>query len=158
MWLSTETLKIVHYGLPYPRMEKVAAISKWAPAQQFLRVCTDLKKRKGVHNCSRCEKCLRTMVMLKVTGNLDEFNTFQLPFRRVDFIRWIPGITIYISQIMDFILTRKKYGFIPFLVIPALSGWIQYLVKRGIPRWLYYRLKMKAYPVWDDPFIHNHKG
>jgi hypothetical protein len=155
-WLSTETFETVHYGLPYPRMEKVAAISDWKPAHQFLRVCTDLEKRKGVQNCSRCEKCLRTMIMLKLTDSLESFKTFQHPLRKVDMIRWVPTLMIYTSQVKKYILHNKKYSFLPFLVIPYLLGWTQYLIKKLMPRWLYNQLKMKVYPKWDDPFIHNY--
>src|SRR5271157_1845377 len=37
-WLSTETLQVLHDGTPLARVEKVAAISTWQPAQQYLRV------------------------------------------------------------------------------------------------------------------------
>ncbi|HMD89972.1 MAG TPA: hypothetical protein VKF38_12490, partial [Anaerolineaceae bacterium] len=61
-WLSTESLQVIHHGVPYVRIEKAYAISNWLPAQHCLRVCIDEDRRSGVNNCGRCDKCLRTMV------------------------------------------------------------------------------------------------
>jgi hypothetical protein len=154
-WLSTETIEMIYFGASYPRMEKVAAISSWRPAGQFLRVCTNLQGRHGVQNCSRCEKCLRTMIMLKVTGGLEYYKTFNRTIRKIDFFRWMPAYVIHCPELMNYIIAYKKYEYIPYLVIPSILGWAQYLLKKFIPHWLFNWLKKRAYPVLDDPFSYN---
>ena len=78
--LSTERLEVVHDGASKGRLQKVEAISGWAPAQNYLRVCTNVKKRYGVRNCSRCEKCLRTMDYAQSGRDTTEFQDFQTAF------------------------------------------------------------------------------
>lgn len=76
--LSTETVEVVHDGAGYKRTEKTAAISAWPVTYEHLRVCTKVGK---MVNCSRCEKCLRTMVTLDMMGALQNYTTFEKPVR-----------------------------------------------------------------------------
>lgn len=69
---STETLSLIHDGANATRVEKVAAIAGDRLVQQTLRVCN----KAGAYNCGRCEKCLRTMINLRLAGALDNFATF----------------------------------------------------------------------------------
>lgn len=55
-------------------MKKTKLISCDIVVQDHLRVC--YLNRKNKFNCGVCEKCLRTMVALKVCGNLEKFKTF----------------------------------------------------------------------------------
>jgi hypothetical protein len=76
LW-STETLEIVHDGCEATRVEKVARIAQSGAALRYLRVCWE--NRDGAYNCGRCEKCLRTMISLRVAGALDRCATFDRP-------------------------------------------------------------------------------
>ena len=59
---SNEAVEIVHDGAEVPRVDKLRTIIACAPAVANLRVCaTDMNV-----NCGRCEKCLRTMIPLRL--------------------------------------------------------------------------------------------
>jgi hypothetical protein len=76
LW-STERTEFVHCGAEATRIEKCRVVGQSDVAMARLRVCsmwpTDL------YNCGECEKCLRTMINLKVAGALDRCQT--LPHR-----------------------------------------------------------------------------
>jgi hypothetical protein len=76
LW-STETVDIVHSGGESTRAEKIARLSRSSVALAHLRVCW--QNVEGAYNCCRCEKCLRTMVELKLCGVLDTMEVFPLP-------------------------------------------------------------------------------
>jgi hypothetical protein len=80
---STPGLEFVPDGLEATRADKVSLISQYDIALRSLRVC--LKNPPGAFNCGRCEKCLRTMIDLRVAGVLDRYTTFktQLDLKRV---------------------------------------------------------------------------
>lgn len=72
LW-SGSRLTVIHDGSEQDRVRKVFDIAEHAVAVQNLRVChnntSDL-------NCCRCEKCIRTMVALKLCGALHLATTF----------------------------------------------------------------------------------
>jgi hypothetical protein len=76
LW-STETTEIVHDGNESGRPQKVARIAQSEAALRWLRVCWE--NRDHAYNCGRCEKCLRTMVNLRIAGVLDRCPTFARP-------------------------------------------------------------------------------
>lgn len=76
--LSSEVLDIIHDGAAYTRVAKTNAISGWPLTFDNLRVCI---YGEGLNNCSRCEKCVRTMVTLDMSGALENYATFQGPLR-----------------------------------------------------------------------------
>jgi hypothetical protein len=63
LW-STETLEIDHDGGEL-RIEKLRAIIQYPEALDRLRVCWEYP---GKFNCGICEKCIRTMLGLRVLG------------------------------------------------------------------------------------------
>jgi 7-cyano-7-deazaguanine synthase in queuosine biosynthesis len=65
LW-STEEVEILYDGFETPRVEKAGTISQWDVAMDYLRVC--YLNEKGSYNCGRCEKCVRTMVALRIFG------------------------------------------------------------------------------------------
>lgn len=73
LW-STEEVEIVHDGCEASRIEKIQAVAGHAPALSRLRVCWE--NRGGAYNCGRCEKCLRTMVILRALGLSPRCPTF----------------------------------------------------------------------------------
>ncbi len=76
LW-STEHTTIVHDGCEAARVEKVAAVARCDLVLRTLRVCWE--NPAGAYNCGRCEKCLRTMVDLRIAGVLDRCTTFARP-------------------------------------------------------------------------------
>ena len=67
--LSTETLRSISTGCQYTRVEKTAKVTDWAVAQRYLNVCVNADARG--RNCSRCEKCCRTLLTLELLGKLE---------------------------------------------------------------------------------------
>ena len=82
LW-STEEIDIVHDGCEATRPEKTATIAASDTALRYLRVCWQLDERaswegrEGIYNCGRCEKCVRTMVALRLAGALERCPTFD---------------------------------------------------------------------------------
>jgi hypothetical protein len=76
LW-GTENLAIVHDGCEATRVVKVARIAESETALRYLRVCW--KNTNGAYNCGRCEKCLRTMIALRLAGKLEQCATFDRP-------------------------------------------------------------------------------
>jgi hypothetical protein len=75
LW-STEYLSIAHDGTEYNRFEKIInVISKSNLAFKYLRVCP--QNIKGKYNCSKCFKCLITMIYLICAKALNKFETFD---------------------------------------------------------------------------------
>jgi hypothetical protein len=78
LW-STDATEIIHDGGDATRVEKARLIGTSEVALQSLRVCWE--NRGGLYNCGRCEKCIRTMVNLRVAGVFERCTTFD---RRLD--------------------------------------------------------------------------
>jgi len=86
LW-GTESLEFVHDGAEATRVAKARFIAEHEVALESLRVCW--RNPGGLYNCGQCEKCLRTMVNLRVAGALDKCTTFPVPLdlervRRID--------------------------------------------------------------------------
>jgi hypothetical protein len=74
LW-STERTEFVHDGCEASRLEKVERIVREVPrAARSLQVCETAFG--GEVNCCACEKCLRTMLALRLCGVLDQAVTF----------------------------------------------------------------------------------
>ena len=61
---SSSDLAIVHDGSTFTRVEKTGAIAQSEAALSVINVCDNLVPGHGYRNCSRCQKCLRTMITL----------------------------------------------------------------------------------------------
>ncbi|HMD89971.1 MAG TPA: hypothetical protein VKF38_12485 [Anaerolineaceae bacterium] len=153
-WLSTETLQALHDGTPIARVDKVTAISTWHPAQQFLRVCVDDSQRYGVNNCSKCEKCLRTMIVLEICGTLKSFKTFQQPFGLWDIIRWVPPYDslVWFPQMLQCARVRGKTEYIFPIWFANLRGKLWNWLRKMIPKPLFNYLKKRNFPYQKDLF------
>lgn len=67
--LSSSTMDVVHFGTAYTRFMKVEGLARHPALLNRLEVCGRLPKDKlGRLNCSRCQKCLRTMAALDLCG------------------------------------------------------------------------------------------
>lgn len=77
--LASETLDIFCDDFYTSRLEKTEFISQFLVAQQFLDVCLN-EKRLERKNCSKCDKCIRTMWQLETLGALNNFSgVFDVP-------------------------------------------------------------------------------
>ena len=70
LW-SSANLHVTHVGAEHARSDKLREIASEPVVQKHLRVCLENNSPTG--NCSRCEKCLRTMLVLFQCGKLDQF-------------------------------------------------------------------------------------
>ncbi|MEI6211921.1 MAG: hypothetical protein WCR06_09900 [bacterium] len=75
LW-SSEQLSFEHHGVERSRMAKVLAISENPLVRRHLRVCWKNRGRRS--NCCKCEKCVRTMLILKALNRLQPFEAFPL--------------------------------------------------------------------------------
>jgi hypothetical protein len=64
--LGSTSFSVRHDGAAASRIEKVALVAQWSQALQYLRVCWEGPNKGG--NCSRCEKCIRTILDFRVAG------------------------------------------------------------------------------------------
>ncbi|MGQ0612903.1 MAG: hypothetical protein ACT4PV_04065 [Planctomycetaceae bacterium] len=67
LW-STEAMEFRHDGFEHHRADKIRALAAHPEMLPGLRVCW--RSKDGTANCSRCEKCLRTMAKLLTCGAL----------------------------------------------------------------------------------------
>jgi hypothetical protein len=80
LW-SNEEIEIVHDGCEASRIQKVCAIAPEELALRHLRVC--LVTSPDSYNCGRCEKCIRTMIGLRIAGVTSAPTLPILDLRRV---------------------------------------------------------------------------
>lgn len=89
LW-SSSILKIVHFGADYWRAEKLRAIAGEDLVRRHLRVCWMNLSEQA--NCCRCEKCIRTMLVLAGVGQLSDFPVFGGGTGFVESIRNLPPL------------------------------------------------------------------
>ncbi len=92
---SSSRLEVVHIGAEHWRADKLRAIADEELVRRHLRVCWENRSPQG--NCGRCEKCIRTMLILAQAGCLEDFQAFdggtqlvasidELPFLRPELV------------------------------------------------------------------------
>ncbi|MFT3882887.1 MAG: hypothetical protein QM703_24935 [Gemmatales bacterium] len=78
---GSDELDVVHYGCDVTRSQKTMYISQSDAILKILRVCISGSHHSAEqYNCGKCEKCLRTMMDLRLAGALDRCTTFRHPF------------------------------------------------------------------------------
>lgn len=77
---SSSKMRIIFEGASHSRAEKMEALAGERIVLENLHVCFMGPDTHGQDdtNCSRCEKCLRTMLVLDALGKLDECPMFDL--------------------------------------------------------------------------------
>ncbi len=76
LWSSEQT-QLVHDGCEATRMQKLARVAQSDLALRHLRVCSNYQP--GRYNCCECEKCIRTMIGLRLLGALERAPAFDKP-------------------------------------------------------------------------------
>jgi hypothetical protein len=74
---STSALRLLDDGLELLRKEKVTLLSQWGTGRRLMQPCHYVQiPEAGKINCGRCEKCVRTMLVLLGIGVLDKVDAF----------------------------------------------------------------------------------
>ena len=164
--MNTDTLTFYSAGTEATRIEKQEAIADYPAAQKFLSVCGieydggEIAENK--YNCSRCEKCVRTMTNFYAINKLDNFaGVFDVQDYKANFAkrlgRWM-GICKkhYIHDLMPRL--RQNNIKIPFGArVYALLFWRPYsflkkkLRNSRFMRRLYYKFNI-------DKKIHGYRS
>jgi hypothetical protein len=109
--LSTERFESVSTGCQYTRVEKTRIALRLPETRTTLNVCT--VPRADGRNCSRCWKCLRTLVTLELLGELDGFGAvfdierYRKSRERIEYLMLLPGRTEdpFIRELYEFAQT-----------------------------------------------------
>ena len=96
LW-STEGVEIIHDGAEVRRVDKVVQLAENPLALANLQVCAHEVAR----NCGRCEKCLRTMIPLKLVGVSTPAFPPMPPLREIK--------KIHIANEIEMIFFRENY-------------------------------------------------
>ena len=75
--LSTENLEFILHGAQYTRVEKTLKISKNELSYKYLDVCVSSQEytdTECIINCSKCYKCLRTLVTLDYYNIINKYD------------------------------------------------------------------------------------
>ncbi len=100
LWSIPGRLEIIHDDASVHRRDKIIELTREPLVQQHLRVCW--RNLSSAGNCSRCEKCLRTMVTIETTGRLDAFHrVFDTRTRLPDLLDELPAIPPHLLFIWD---------------------------------------------------------
>jgi len=97
--LSTRGTSVLHDGASHGRGAKIAFISRFDVAMDALHVCY---RGKDDANCGECEKCLRTLMWLELSGRRDACRTFAagpLDLRRVERIFLVSSLQPYYREL-----------------------------------------------------------
>jgi hypothetical protein len=134
--LSTDTMDIIHHGSTHPRVGKLQVIADWELAQNILWVCQEHKFSRFGWNCSRCDKCNRTMIPLYVLGKLSKFKMFSKPYKKdLDTLWWIRKFSMrhdFVTEMFPFI-KKHRPDFIPWFRIIVLFGVIRNFLVTRLP-------------------------
>ena len=162
--LSSDRLNIIHHGATHRRVDKILEICHWKFAQDNLRVCFNKDYDEHSLNCSRCEKCTRTMVPLYALGVMDKFSTFKKPFRSNRDGLWVARkfnpTQRYLPETYPFVKMHKP-DFFPWLTAATVLGYLRYWLLRLIPRFIKQKFRRFGYFVdhrkeentFEDPSI-----
>ncbi len=72
---SAENMEIIHDDADLYRLEKLKTMDSEPLVRRHLRVCWENNSASG--NCSRCDKCVRTMIVLYLRGQLRHYPVFD---------------------------------------------------------------------------------
>jgi len=85
---SSERLSVINVGSEAWRNVKLKSIAGEALVREHLRVCWENREAAG--NCSRCEKCVRTRLLLAGCGELDNYPGFKNGDSLLDDVNALP--------------------------------------------------------------------
>ncbi|MCE1253732.1 MAG: hypothetical protein LWX83_09315 [Anaerolineae bacterium] len=136
--LRTESLEFLDCGTSHNRFDKLMELADWKEVQQNLRVCINGYHDDSQCNCGVCSKCLRTRVVLAVTGKLEKFATFSGDFTFKDYLRWGRWLEVGYGwewSVLKYCWRVSKKNIFAVLVGISL-GYIRYFLKKIFPEWI----------------------
>jgi len=122
---SSEALRVRHFGEQSNRIHKIRAIAHEPLVRRNLHVCLKAHSDNGHGNCSRCEKCVRTMVILAQCDALDHFPVFSPRKTLPDLVDDLPGISPAIQVFWQDILVEG--------LPPDLTAAVERFLQRAPP-------------------------
>jgi hypothetical protein len=148
---STPSFQVEHDGSEATRYQKIGSIKDFPVALKYLRVCW--RNWDDKYNCGRCEKCLRTILILRLHGALDRAITLPAFDPRVYALAEFPRYTLYYYE--ELLARAKVAGDSAAvtaceLILGKRIRWqlLSYKVKRKLNRLLHRRgYKSPAAPV-----------
>jgi hypothetical protein len=156
-WLSTEGLEVVYHGGGISRMEKMAVVAGWPSTYDRLLVCTR-ENKVGMHNCGKCEKCLRVMANLELAGHSGIFSTLPREISGWNFLRWAFLLKMkaeFSIPILRRAWQTRRYGIWLWMLLVFALGKIRKglraLIIGALPEQVRFRLKAIIYGVKRDP-------
>ena len=120
---STERLEVRHVGDTHWRADKLREVGDEPLVRRHLRVCWE--NRSAALNCGRCEKCLRTQLVLLSAGQLAAMEVF-------------PGGPP-LEQVVDEVSAFETEGLVPVYrelaeqLPPPVADAVRRLVHRSFP-------------------------
>jgi hypothetical protein len=99
---SSAKLAVDHIGADVWRAEKLRRIAHENIVRRHLRVCWE--NFDPQLNCCRCEKCIRTMLILETCGQLGHYESFRGGRGLLDAIDRIPSLHGPIIRVYELLL------------------------------------------------------
>lgn len=144
LW-SSGRLKVEHDDAGVGRIGKLPKIARHPLVERHLRVCWENRSRTG--NCSRCEKCIRTMLALELCNGLQGSRAFDLSVsvpQLIDSIGAVDHELLMIYEDMRSIVTDAELAAaVDGLIARSRSPW-----KGPILRYFDQRRAAAAKPQW----------
>jgi hypothetical protein len=142
-FLSSDTLELIHHGAMYRRVEKTKMISGWKVAQENLTICSYAVMDGHLKNCSRCEKCVRTMLPIYALGRMDDFVTFLKPLKNNrEGLWWArkfdPSKSYFTKEVFRFAKVHNKrlvFWIRAGVVLGYVRSWILNLIPGFVKQW-----------------------
>jgi hypothetical protein len=104
LW-SSERVEVSHYGEWAGREEKLRFLAREPLAREHLRVCWENRAARG--NCSRCGKCLVTMLLLAELGALADFPVFDGAAALAERVNALPYLRANVNK-LDKLVRRGR--------------------------------------------------
>jgi hypothetical protein len=107
-FLSSDAFTILNDGGGSSRFDKTRALADWPEALRYLRVCLGRTPEARVHNCCKCEKCIRNIMTYRVLGlGLPACFEHDVSDRQLLRMRFThPARFLYYNEILD--LARQR--------------------------------------------------
>lgn len=145
MW-STETLTIAHDRDKHTRLDKILTYIAHSPvALAHLRVCWHNR----YYNCCACDKCLNTMVDLRIAGVLDKARSFPMPLSLEKLSKLYCDdhtVASFLNQSLAYLQSRQQD-------IPLQRAIEEALIHSQRPG--FKRKIIKLVHDWDEKYLHN---
>ena len=132
--ISIGGMKVYSAGGNIKRIDKTRILTMYKPAQKYLNVCVNDSNNDGV-----CFKCVRTLLSLDATGNIDDFKAvFDIDKYKANKSRYIRKMwfdaTFMHDELCQEIVPLYKKQLTIFMKVKALEENWKYIAKKMIVR------------------------